>query len=74
MTQAYQRDELQRLYHDGVIDGAALVAADANACPACTGVTDQVYVPNKLPPLPVTGCTTTGGCRCRIEPSFTVYE
>jgi hypothetical protein len=74
MTQAYQRDELQRLYHDGVIDGVALVATDANACAACAAVADRVYVPAHLPELPVAGCSMPGGCRCRFEPSFTVYE
>jgi hypothetical protein len=67
-------DMLQGLYLAGVIDGVALVAADANACPACLPVSDRVYVPTGLPPLPVPGCTAQGGCRCRYEPSFTVYE
>lgn len=74
MSDGYARDELQRLYHDGVIDGVALVAADANACGTCTGITDRVYVPAQLPEVPVPGCTAAGGCRCRQEPSFTVYE
>ena len=70
----YGRDELQRLYHDGVIDGVALVAADAEACPTCAAVADRVYVPAQLPPVPVIECSRDGGCRCRHEPSFTVYE
>jgi hypothetical protein len=74
MTSTYARDELQRLYHDGVIDGVALVAADANACTACTEITDRVYVPAQLPEVPVLACTRARGCRCRHEPSFTVYE
>jgi hypothetical protein len=67
-------DRLQQLYHDGVIDGVALVAADADACPACTAVADRVYLPTRLPPVPVPECTRPGGCRCRHEASFTVYE
>jgi len=74
MTSTYAPDELQRLYHDGVIDGVALVAADANACPPCTEIADRVYVPAQLPDVPVPACTRAGGCRCRHEPSFTVYE
>lgn len=65
---------LQQLYHEGVIDGVALVAADANACRACAALADMVYLPSRLPPLPIAGCTSAGGCRCRYEPSFTVYE
>jgi hypothetical protein len=67
-------DRLQALYLEGRIDGVALVAADANACPACLGVTDQVYMPRHLPRLPIEACSRPGGCRCRYEASFTVYE
>jgi hypothetical protein len=74
MTSTYSTDELQRLYHDGVIDGVAFVAADADACTACSEIADRVYVPAQLPDLPVAGCARAGGCRCRYEPSFTVYE
>lgn len=70
----YSGDDLQRLYHDGVIDGVALVAADATACATCAAVADTVYVPAQLPAVPVSGCSRDGGCRCRHEPSFTVYE
>lgn len=64
----------QQLYHDGVIDGVALVAADSTACPRCTEVADKVYLPSRLPRLPITACARADGCRCRYEPSFTVYE
>lgn len=74
MTSRYAIEELQALYHDGVIDGVALVAADSTACPACLEVADRVYLPGHLPVLPIDGCTRDGGCRCRYEPSFTVYE
>ena len=74
MSSSYSIDELQRLYHDGVIDGVALVAADATACPACAAVSDRVYLPTRLPALPIAGCARAAGCRCRYEPSFTVYE
>jgi len=74
MSSRYPIDQLQQLYHDGVVDGVALVAADATACAACTEVADQVYLPSQLPGLPVAGCTRAGGCRCAYEPSFTVYE
>lgn len=65
---------LQELYLAGQIDGVALVAADATACAACLAVADRVYVPDHLPRLPIPGCGRAGGCRCRHEPSFTVYE
>lgn len=67
-------ERLQELYLAGVIDGVALVAADADACPTCLAVTDRLYLPTHLPPLPIAGCAAPGGCRCRYEPSFTVYE
>ena len=70
----YSVDDLQRLYHDGQIDGVALVAADATACGPCTDLADRVYLPTRLPPLPIEECQRDGGCRCRYEPSFTVYE
>jgi hypothetical protein len=69
-----QLAEFQRLYLDGGIDGVSLVARDANACPTCLSVTDQAYLPSALPPLPIAGCTSPGGCRCRYEPNVTVYE
>lgn len=78
MTAASARTQeiarLQQLYLDGGIDGVALVAADTTACPACAAVADRNYVPKALPRLPVEGCTRPGGCRCRYEPSVTVYE
>ena len=64
----------QAMYLDGGIDGVSLVARDANACAACTAVTDVAYIPSALPELPIDGCTTAGGCRCRYEPNVTVYE
>jgi hypothetical protein len=68
------RSELERLYREGVIDGISLVAADAEACRACLSVADRSYTPWELPNLPVEGCTSPGGCRCRYEPNVTVYE
>ena len=65
---------LQAMYLDGGIDGVALVAADANACPTCLALTDRSYIPSGLPPLPLAGCSKPGGCRCRYEPNVTVYE
>lgn len=64
----------QAMYLEGRIDGVSLVAADANACPACQAVTDRSYLPSRLPPLPIADCTSPGGCRCRYEPNVTVYE
>lgn len=64
----------QELYHAGTIDGVALVAADATVCSTCAEVSDRVYLPSRLPRLPVVDCVRPGGCRCRYEPSFTVYE
>jgi hypothetical protein len=59
---------------EGAIEGVAVVAADANACSACTVLADRVYVPRKLPRVPIEGCTGRGGCRCRYEPAVTVVE
>jgi hypothetical protein len=64
----------QELDLNGTIDGVSLVAADANACPACLAVTDIAYLPSGIPLLPIDGCTAPGGCRCRYEPNVTVYE
>ena len=66
--------QLQAMYLEGGIDGVALVAWDATACPACLEVADRVYMPVQLPAVPVEGCIRPGGCRCRYEPSVTVYE
>jgi hypothetical protein len=66
--------QLQAMYLDGGIDGVALVAHDSNACPTCLALTDRSYIPSGLPPLPIAGCNSPGGCRCRYEPNVTVYE
>lgn len=66
--------EFKRLYDEGLIDGVAVVAADANACGPCAALADALYLPSRLPPLPIAGCLSPVGCRCRYEPSFTVYE
>jgi hypothetical protein len=72
------REELvarfQKLYLDGDIDGVAVVAADARRCEACAQYDGQMYTPSTLPEVPVAGCTRSGGCRCRYEANFTVYE
>lgn len=67
-------EEYQRLYTNGLIDGVAVVAADANACDRCAALADALYLPSRLPRLPVADCEAVDGCRCRYEPSFTVYE
>jgi hypothetical protein len=64
----------QSMYLDGGIDGVSLVAAGSDACPTCLAVTDRAYLPSGLPSLPIAGCTSPGGCRCRYEPNVTVYE
>ena len=64
----------QAMYLGGGIDGVALVAADGNPCPTCLAVTDRSYLPSGLPRLPIVGCTSPGGCRCRYEPNVTVSE
>jgi len=64
----------QAMYLDGGIDGVSLVAADSNACGVCLAVTDIAYIPSGLPRLPIEGCRSAGGCRCRYEPNVTVYE
>jgi hypothetical protein len=69
-----QIDRFHGLFMEGVIEGVALVAADANACAACLTVTDRVYQPRQLPRIPLADCTRTGGCRCRYEPGFMVIE
>jgi hypothetical protein len=69
-----QLARLQAMYLEGGIDGVALVAADSGACAACLALTDQSYLPSRLPPLPIAGCSRAGGCRCRYEPNVTVYE
>ena len=72
------RDELisrfQKLYLGGDIDGVAVVAADATRCDACGQFDGQMYTPSTLPVVPVEDCSRNGGCRCRYEANFTVYE
>jgi hypothetical protein len=69
-----QLASFQELYLSGGIDGVSLVAYDSTACPACLAVTDIAYLPSHLPALPISGCTSGRGCRCRYEPNVTVYE
>lgn len=64
----------QEMYLDGGIDGVSLVAFDSDACPTCLAVTNIAYIPSGLPRLPIEGCTSERGCRCRYEPNVTVYE
>jgi hypothetical protein len=73
-NRADEIDRYQEMYLAGGMEGVALVAADTNACPACAALADQMYLPSRLPPLPIAGCTAASGCRCRYEPSVTVYE
>lgn len=75
MGEADERlDEYRRLHADGLIDGVAVVTADASACDACAALADMLYLPSRLPRLPIADCASPEGCRCRYEPSFTVYE
>ena len=64
----------QNLYLGGDIDGVAVVAADATRCEACGQYDGKMYTPSTLPEVPVAECTRAGGCRCRYEANFTVYE
>ena len=64
----------QKLYLGGDIDGVAVVAADSTRCDVCAQYDGQMYTPSTLPVVPVADCTRTGGCRCRYEANFTVYE
>jgi hypothetical protein len=64
----------QKLYLDGLIEYVSVVNADDRSCPSCVAIGDQGYLPHSLPGLPNPGCTSTGGCRCRYEPGFTVVE
>ena len=72
------RDELvarfQKLYLGGDIDGVAVVAADSTRCESLRPVRRPDVHASTLPVVPVEGCTRTGGCRCRYEANFTVYE
>jgi hypothetical protein len=74
LAQDPQLAAFQGMYLGGSIDGVSLVAVDSNACPICLDVSDVAYLPSHLPPLPIAGCTSTRGCRCRYEPNVTVYE
>lgn len=67
-------EELRRLYLEGAIEGVALVNLDALSCATCRSLGERVYLPWVLPALPIAGCTSTRGCRCRAEPAFTVAE
>jgi hypothetical protein len=65
--------DYQRLYLEGVIDGVAPVAADADAArpasPSRIGRTfRQAFLRCR------SGLLGPAGCRCRYEPNVTVYE
>jgi diguanylate cyclase (GGDEF)-like protein len=58
-AQAYQRGET-----DGII-----VKAQPGACATCLDAARDVYKPDDLPRLPVSGCTGAAGCRCTYAPA-----
>ena len=66
-------DRFRALYLEGTIEGVALENRDAEACARCRHLAD-VYLPWRLPALPVAGCTTAAGCRCRYVAANTVVE
>jgi diguanylate cyclase (GGDEF)-like protein len=57
--QAYQRGET-----DGII-----VKVQPGACATCLDAARDVYKPEDLPGLPVSGCSGTAGCRCTYAPA-----
>ena len=48
------------------VNNVRLVVPD-NACPACRAV-EGTYPKDKVPALPVEGCSETNGCHCFYEP------
>ncbi len=46
---------------------AVRLAVPADACPACLAV-EGTYPKDKVPALPVEGCSEPNGCRCFYEP------
>jgi hypothetical protein len=45
-----------------------LVVAN-DACPACQAM-EGTYAKDKLPAVPVVGCSCANGCRCFFEPTL----
>lgn len=46
------------------------VAVSADCCPACAAA-QGAYAKNKVPTLPILGCSGAQGCRCHYEPVLT---
>jgi PAS domain S-box-containing protein len=54
---------LTRAHERGEIDGIA-IQTHSDACPVCAGAARDIYLPRAIPPLPLVGCISAGGCRC----------
>jgi len=48
----------------GEIHGIA-IRTQPDACSVCADAARDLYQPDMMLPLPVTGCSSAGGCRCR---------
>lgn len=46
---------------------AIRISVDADACPACQDL-QGVYPKDRVPELPVEGCSHANGCRCFYDP------
>ncbi len=57
---------LRRLRTDGRFD-QVYILADRESCPVCQAV-EGVYPIDAAPELPVEGCSSPYGCRCRYAP------
>jgi diguanylate cyclase (GGDEF)-like protein len=61
-----RREVLARLaqeYDQQHVEGVA-VRTQLGACAVCADAARDIYVPRMAPPLPLVGCTSSGGCRC----------
>lgn len=61
-----QRESLlkaTKAIEDGASEGITIVTRPG-ACPVCLDAARDIYLPRFAPPLPLTGCSHSTGCRC----------
>jgi hypothetical protein len=59
---------LRRLLDNKRVNRVRLIVAD-DACPACRGAEGE-FPKDRVPALPVPGCSHAQGCRCFYQPAL----
>ena len=59
---------LRQLQANARVSRVRLIVAD-DACPACRGA-DGEFTKDRVPGLPIAGCSHAQGCRCFYQPAL----